>query len=359
MSPLAGPVVGPLGAPPAGPPPRPTEGSSSGRPSAGVSVGPPAPGNGISPVEPGPDSASGRRRSSTSSMPERGRGSAGRGSVKYGRSPRSFPEPPVPLAPPEGAGGGVAPEEAPDPLLGDLRGANQSLVSWVNSPVLDGSSGLSPLPEPDAVAAAGATPEAPAGPGACGTPPGPMGGGTAGPPARVRASSAGEGAPAPGTSPGPAPALLGPEVFLGPALAPSDAAAPSSSPTGVRITTGGMGREPGMLMRMRVVSVVSVLGSSAFAPASGSAPWPAGSAPAPEVPYGSVPEGYGEPPRLLGPEDELSVSRLKAGTPGWIRRLHDGPKAARRRAPQYWGHGTPAPGPPNRPVTALSAVFVR
>jgi hypothetical protein len=28
------------------------------------------------------------------------------------------------------------------------------------------------------------------------------------------------------------------------------------------MTTGGMGREPGMLIRMRVVSVVSVLGSS-------------------------------------------------------------------------------------------------
>lgn len=36
----------------------------------------------------------------------------------------------------------------------------------------------------------------------------------------------------------------------------------SVSPTGVRMTTGGMGREPGMLIRMRVVSVVSVLGSS-------------------------------------------------------------------------------------------------
>jgi hypothetical protein len=34
------------------------------------------------------------------------------------------------------------------------------------------------------------------------------------------------------------------------------------SATGVRTTTGGMGREPGMLIRIRVVSVVSVLRSS-------------------------------------------------------------------------------------------------
>lgn len=37
---------------------------------------------------------------------------------------------------------------------------------------------------------------------------------------------------------------------------------PSTSLMGVRMTTGGMGREPGMLIRIRVVSVVSVLGSS-------------------------------------------------------------------------------------------------
>jgi hypothetical protein len=36
----------------------------------------------------------------------------------------------------------------------------------------------------------------------------------------------------------------------------------SASLTGVRITTGGIGREPGMLIRTRVVSVVSVLGWS-------------------------------------------------------------------------------------------------
>jgi hypothetical protein len=39
-------------------------------------------------------------------------------------------------------------------------------------------------------------------------------------------------------------------------------ASASASLIGVRMTTGGMGREPGMLIRMRVVSVVSVLGSS-------------------------------------------------------------------------------------------------
>ncbi|CAM5455327.1 hypothetical protein SMICM304S_10670 [Streptomyces microflavus] len=39
-------------------------------------------------------------------------------------------------------------------------------------------------------------------------------------------------------------------------------AAMSLSAIGVRITTGGMGRDQGMLIRMRVVSVVSVFGSS-------------------------------------------------------------------------------------------------
>lgn len=62
---------------------------------------------------------------------------------------------------------------------------------------------------------------------------------------------------------------------VGAACAPLDAEAPgrgvepvrsplepSTSLMGVRMTTGGMGREPGMLIRIRVVSVVSVLGSS-------------------------------------------------------------------------------------------------
>ncbi len=62
-----------------------------------------------------------------------------------------------------------------------------------------------------------------------------------------------------------------------PAAAPRGAAAPgadgaspcvsvsaglSASVTGLRTTTGGMGRDPGMLIRIRVVSVVSVLRSS-------------------------------------------------------------------------------------------------
>ncbi|MEU8580770.1 hypothetical protein [Streptomyces abikoensis] len=35
------------------------------------------------------------------------------------------------------------------------------------------------------------------------------------------------------------------------------------------MTTGGMGREPGMLMRIRVVIVVSVFGSLGLAPEAG------------------------------------------------------------------------------------------
>ncbi|WP_237293083.1 hypothetical protein [Streptomyces katrae] len=72
--------------------------------------------------------------------------------------------------------------------------------------------------------------------------------------------------------------------------------------TGLRTTTGGIGREPGMLIRIRVVRVVSVFGpsvsgvdgfeltgfsSGAVAPGRGGrdvgADWP--------VPYGGVPEG--------------------------------------------------------------------
>ncbi|QES59106.1 hypothetical protein DEJ51_21715 [Streptomyces venezuelae] len=66
----------------------------------------------------------------------------------------------------------------------------------------------------------------------------------------------------------------------------------------LRTTTGGIGREPGMLIRIRVVRVVSVLGpsasgvdgfevtafsSGAVAAASVDGYWP--------VPYGGVPEG--------------------------------------------------------------------
>ncbi|MCP9962063.1 hypothetical protein LUX05_12975 [Streptomyces somaliensis] len=53
-----------------------------------------------------------------------------------------------------------------------------------------------------------------------------------------------------------------------------------------------MGLEPGMLIRMRVVRVVSVFFSSgcAVAPAP-DASWGRGD------PYGGVPEGYAAPPR--------------------------------------------------------------
>lgn len=69
---------------------------------------------------------------------------------------------------------------------------------------------------------------------------------------------------------------------------------PDSSPTGLRTTTGGMGRDPGMLILIRVVSVVSVLGSSGCAAAPGAGAWSA--SPLGE-PYGGVPEGYAAPPR--------------------------------------------------------------
>ncbi len=62
----------------------------------------------------------------------------------------------------------------------------------------------------------------------------------------------------------------------------------SASVTGLRTTTGGMGREPGMLIRIRVVSVVSVLRSSgrvAERPASVPLSETAG------IPYGGVPDG--------------------------------------------------------------------
>ncbi|MDF9815430.1 hypothetical protein [Streptomyces sp. SPB162] len=96
------------------------------------------------------------------------------------------------------------------------------------------------------------------------------------------------------------------------------------SSTGVRMTSGGIGRDPGMLIRIRVVIVVSVLGSSAAGGtgASGAAspscdPSCGCSDGNGRVPYGGVPDGYAAPPRPPWfPEDELSVSRLKAGSPG-------------------------------------------
>ena len=68
----------------------------------------------------------------------------------------------------------------------------------------------------------------------------------------------------------------------------SVSADPSASVTGLRTTTGGMGRDPGMLIRIRVVSVVSVLRSSGRVverPASVPASETVG------VPYGGVPDG--------------------------------------------------------------------
>jgi hypothetical protein len=56
----------------------------------------------------------------------------------------------------------------------------------------------------------------------------------------------------------------------------------------LRTTTGGIGRDPGMLIRIRVVSVVSVLRSDGCA-----AERPASAPPseAVGVPYGGVPDG--------------------------------------------------------------------
>ncbi|QLE73786.1 hypothetical protein FGW37_21335 [Streptomyces rectiverticillatus] len=60
-------------------------------------------------------------------------------------------------------------------------------------------------------------------------------------------------------------------------------AGPASPSTGVRMMTGGMGRDPGMLIRIRVVSVVSVLGSSGLEAAAARA--------CSSLPYGGVPDG--------------------------------------------------------------------
>jgi hypothetical protein len=177
-----------------------------------------------------------------------------------------------------GAPGGVGADAGVD--VGPLRGANQSLVAF-------GSSLPSPLPRDLACCC----------------------------------WSFGAGTERVGDAAGDVPVV----EDVGPVAA---AASASPSSTGLRTTTGGMGRDPGMLIRIRVVSVVSVLGSSGFGASPSSAPlsatllfsraascggcsdgyW--------RVPYGGVPEGYAAPPRPWGPEDELSVSRLKAGSPG-------------------------------------------
>jgi hypothetical protein len=76
-------------------------------------------------------------------------------------------------------------------------------------------------------------------------------------------------------------------------IPPGGGASPPDSPsTGVRITTGGIGREPGMLIRIRVVSVVSVLRSRRpFAPAFG--PGPAAAAPPVSAESPAAPGPYG------------------------------------------------------------------
>jgi hypothetical protein len=119
------------------------------------------------------------------------------------------------------------------------------------------------------------------------------------------------GAPEPGEGAGAGSEDLGaPGEALGPASAAADAGladadplAPfvlvvlvdeplselSESATGVRMTTGGMGLDPGMLIRIRVVSVVSVLISSGRSPAE--RPTSAPSSEPVGVPYGGVPDG--------------------------------------------------------------------
>lgn len=108
---------------------------------------------------------------------------------------------------------------------------------------------------------------------------------------------AGAEAARPNGAPDPPDAPVGRCGAAGASLASGSAAV---APTGLRTTTGGIGREPGMLIRIRVVSVVSVLGPSESAAgvddfevtgfSSGALPaasvdgyWP--------VPYGGVPDG--------------------------------------------------------------------
>ncbi len=274
-----------------------------------------------------------------------GRGAA---SEKYGRSGRGRappsgpaapgpPGPPGPGAPKPGPPGppaplapsGPAPEE-PEPGMpaepeagagagaGLLRGANQSLPDFALAP---SSAAVEP-------AAAGAE-------------------GSAEPPSRVsrafRACAADEGADAAAPSVRPDGAVGGvPGRGVEPVRSASGRpVARSLSAIGVRITTGGIGRDPGMLIRMRVVSVVSVFGSSGR---GGSTDSGDSSEPAADEywrdPYGGVPDGYAAPPRPWGPEDELSVSRLKAGSPDWLRRPyfpHAAGQGTARRAHHHTG----------------------
>lgn len=101
--------------------------------------------------------------------------------------------------------------------------------------------------------------------------------GTGVPPGGVRQSGAGVGS-------GPAPGAAG---AAGRRRAPaSGSAACSSGLTVLRITTGGIGREPGMLIEIRVVSVVSVLGTSGSVSS-----WAAGLG----EPKGSPPKPFASP----------------------------------------------------------------
>jgi hypothetical protein len=213
-----------------------------------------------------------------------------------------------------------------------LRGANQSLVAF-----------SSPVPEPEPEAEAEAEPAAPSAPlsrtvapctrvgsGGWPDPPaGPSAGAGRGDgeapntekPDEAEPGAAADGAADSGSDGGHTVSPVDDPSPDAPSLATS------ASAIGLRMTTGGMGRDPGMLIRMRVVSVVSVRGSSDSTAAVGSsfasAPsWPSEGSEAYGLldPYGGVPEGYAVPPRPCAPEDELSVSRLKAGSPGWLHR---------------------------------------
>ncbi|WP_152617624.1 hypothetical protein [Phaeacidiphilus oryzae] len=78
------------------------------------------------------------------------------------------------------------------------------------------------------------------------------------------------------------------------AVSPGSPAPASAFFIGSRTTTGGIGREPGMLMRIRVVSVVSVRPASGDGDACSR--WSSPSPGAPPAPgdagaYGWVPEG--------------------------------------------------------------------
>ncbi len=276
--PVTGPVVGPDGAwarPPGAAAPGPSAPNASRELRSGPEV-PPSGRNGRSArggtwAEPEPPWAAGPPEAEPAPGPE----------------PKPAPDPVPEPGPKDGPGPGPgAPDSPPPPEAAagatGLRGANQSLAGFpagAASPSWPSSRARGPgMPRSSP---SGASPSAGAGASGRGVPP-------------VRSAS---GRP--------------PEA--------------SVSLIGVRMTTGGIGREPGMLIRIRVVSVVSVLGSSGRGGSAGS-----GASPGPPSdgcsdgywrdPYGGVPEGYAAPPRPWGPEDELSVSRLKAGSPDWLRR---------------------------------------